>query len=107
VTVFPFNAPTVGEQTSLTCSVTAVRGITSKVDIIWSSNGIEVERMEGVNVSSTTDNSVVYTVIYTISQLNTIDNGREYQCEVVINASPPVVANGSVILDMMGKYKHT
>ena len=78
------------------------RGITSKVDIIWSSDGRELERMERVNVSSTTDNSVVYTDTYNISQLNTNDDGREYQCEVVINTSPPVMANDSVTLDVMG-----
>jgi len=82
--------------------VTAVRGITSRVDIIWSSDGTEIDMMEGVNVSSTTDNSVVYTNTYNISLLSTTDDGREYQCEVVINTSPPVMANDSVTLDVMG-----
>ena len=92
----------VGQSLTLECSVTTVRGITSRVDIIWSSDGTELERMEGVSVSSTTDNSVVYTDTYNISQLNTTDDGREYQCEVVINTSPPVIANDSVTLDVMG-----
>ena len=82
--------------------MTTVRGITSRVDIIWSSDGTQLERMEGVNVGSTTDNSVVYTDTYSISQLNTTDDGREYQCEVMINTSPPVMANDSVTLDVMG-----
>ena len=82
--------------------MTTVRGITSRVDIIWSSDGRELERMEGVNACSTIDNSVVCTDIYNISQLNTIDDGREYQCEVVINTSPPAMANDSVTLDLMG-----
>jgi len=93
---------TVGQLLTLECSVTTVRGITSRVDIIWSSDGIELEKMEGVNVSSTTDNSVVYTDTYNISQLSTTDDGREYQCEVVINTSPPVMANDSVTLDVIG-----
>jgi len=82
--------------------VTTVRGITSTVDIIWSSDGTELEKMEGVNVSYTADNSVVYTDAYNIQQLSTTDDGREYQCEVVINNSPPVMANDSVILDVIG-----
>ena len=82
--------------------MTTVRGITSTVDIIWSSDGTELEKMEGVNVSSTTDNSVVYTDTYNISQLSTTDDGREYQCEVVINTSPPIMATDSVTLDVMG-----
>ena len=102
VTVAAPNTQTVSQALTLECSVTTVRGITSRVDIIWSSNGTELEKIEGVNVSSTTDNSVVYTDTYNISQLNTTDDGREYQCEVVINTSPPVMANDSVTLDVMG-----
>ena len=96
------NTQTVGQSLTLECSVTTVRGITSTVDIIWSSDGTQLERMEGVNVSSTTDNSVVYTDTYNISQLSTTVDGREYQCEAVINTSPPVMANYSVTLDVMG-----
>ena len=94
---------TVGDSLVLTCNVTAVEGITNKVDIIWSRNGTEVERIEGVSVSSTTGNMVMYTDTYTISKLSTTDDGREYQCEVVINTSPPVIASSSVTLDVMGE----
>ena len=103
MTVAAPNTQIVGQSLTLECSVTAVRGITSRVDIIWSRGGTEVERMEGVSVSSTTGNMVMYTDTYTISQLTTTDDGREYQCEVVINTSPPVMATGSVILDVMGE----
>jgi len=82
--------------------VTTVRGIISRVDIIWRKDGIELDRREGVSVNFATDNSVVYVDTYSISQLNTTDNGREYQCEVVINTSPPVMANDSVRLNVMG-----
>jgi len=98
------NTQIVGQLLTLECSVTTVRGITSTVDVVWSSDDTELERMEGVIVSSTADNSVVYTDTYNISQLSTTDDGREYQCEVVINTSPPVMANDSVTLDVMGKY---
>ena len=102
ITFNTLSTQTVSQSLTLKCSVTTVRGITSRVDIIWSSDGTELERMEGVNISSTTGNSVVYTDTYYISQLNTTDDGREYQCEVVINTSPPVMANDSVTLDVMG-----
>ena len=101
VTVTPLNNPTVGQSLTLECNVTTVRGITSRVDIIWSSDR-ELKRTEGVNVSSTTDNSVVYTDTYTISQLNTTDDDRGLHCEVIINTSPPVLSNDSVRLDPMG-----
>ena len=47
--------------------------------------------------------SSVYTDTYTISPLSIDDDGREYQCEVMINTSPPVMTTGSVTLDVMGK----
>ena len=94
---------TVGQSLTLQCSVITVRGITSSVDIVWSSGGTELRRID--NVSSTTmSNSLVYTDNYTISQLNTTDDGRMIQCEVVINVSPPVMASDDITLDVTGKY---
>ena len=102
ITLTSSDTQIVSQSLTLECSVTTVRGITSEVDIIWSSDGTELENMAAVNVSSTTDNSVVYTDTYNISQLSTTDDGREYQCEVVINTIPPVMANYSITLDVMG-----
>ena len=106
LTTVPNPNITIGAQLcqspTLECRVTTVRGIISRVDIIWRKDGIELDRREGVSVNLATDNSVVYVDTYNISQLNTTDNGREYQCEVVINTSPPVMANDSVRLNVMG-----
>ena len=102
MTVTTSNTQTVGQSLTLQCEVTTVRGITSTVDIVWSSNGTELERMNGVS-STTMDNSLVYTDSYTISQLSTADDGRVIQCEVVINTSPSVMASNSITLDVMGK----
>ena len=102
VSVTAPNTQTVGQSLTLQCEVTTVRGITSRVDIVWSSGGTELERMN--NVSSTmTDDSLVYTDSYTISQLSTTDEGRAIQCEVVINASPSVMASDSITLDVTGE----
>ena len=98
------NNLTVGQSLTLQCEVTTVRGITSGVDIVWSSDGTELKRMNNV-ASTTKDNSLVYTDSYTISQLSTTDD-RVIQCEVVINANPPVMANDSIILDVTGKYAY-
>ena len=97
------NTQTVSQSLILQCEVTTVRGITSRVDIVWSSGGTELQRMN--NVSSTTmGNSLAYTDSYTISQLSTTDEGRVIQCEVVINASPPVMSSDSITLDVTGTY---
>ena len=94
---------TVGHSLTLQCEVTTVRGITSSVNIVWSSGGMELKRMNNLP-STTIDNSLVYTHSYTISQLSTTDDGRVIQCEVVINTSPSVMANDSIMLDVMGMY---
>ena len=101
------NTQTVDQSLTLQCNVTTVRGITSRVDIVWRRGGMELQRMSDVS-STTMDNSLVYTDSYTISQLSTTDEGRVIQCEVVINASPSVVmASNSTTLNVTGEYKNT
>ena len=92
-----------GQSLTLQCEVTTVRGITSRVDIVWSSGGTELERMNGVS-STTMGNLLVYTDSYAISQLSTTDESRVIQCEVVINSSPSVMANDSITLNVTGEY---
>ena len=86
------NNQTVGQSLRLKCSVMTVRGITSKVDMLWLSNGSEIKRIEEVNFSSVTNNSklVQFTDYYVISQLTTADEDISYQCEVLIDANKAV-----------------
>ena len=69
---------------------------------MWSSGDTELRRRNDTK-ATTMDNSLVYTDSYTISQLSTTDKGRVIQCEVVINASPQVMASDSITLDVTGK----
>ena len=85
--------------------MTTVRGITSKVDMVWSSNGLELQRFEGVHFHSASNNSVVYTTSYEIVQLSTIDDEKTYLCEVFVNATPPVMSNASITLNLTGKNR--
>jgi len=96
--------PTVGQSLTQICSATAVRGIISRVDIVWSSYDTVV-RVVNDTPPIMMDNSLVYTDSYTIPRLCmcSADQDEVYQCEVVINASPPVMATGSVTLDLMGE----
>ena len=96
------NTQTVGQLLTLQCEVTTVRGITSTVDIVWSSGDTELERVNDVSLT-TMDNSLVYTHSYTILQLSTTDDGRVIQCEVVINTNPLIKATNSTTLDVTGK----
>ena len=92
---------TVGQPLTLECDVSTVRGITSRVDIVWSSNGSELKRIEGANVSLTSEIET-YTVIYDAMQLNTSDDGRVFQCEVFVNTNPPLMADSNITLHVIG-----
>ena len=80
--------------------MTTVRGITSRVNIVWSRSDGILETITGVDSNFSSDNYTVYLTFYAIPLLSTTDDGRAYQCEIVINASPPVMATGSVTLDV-------
>ena len=79
-----------------------MRGITSRVDIIWmnGSSFTIVKRVE--NVTATIVNtSAVYTDQLVTPPLRTNDIGRVYYCEVSINGDR---YNGSIVLDFIGEY---
>ena len=97
------NTQTVGQSLTLQCEVTTMRDITSRVDIVWSSNDGELERVTSVS-SAQMGNSLVYRDSYTISQLSTTDDGRVIQCEVVIDVSPSIMDSNSITLDVTGEY---
>ena len=82
----------VGQDLTLQCTVTTVGGITSGVDVVWRRDGAEVQRMDNVTLEL---NTLVYSDTYTISPLTTSDEGSIFQCEVMINFSPPVMASNS------------
>ena len=102
--VTAFNNQMVNQAVSLQCAVTAVRGIMSRVDILWSSGGTELQRVDGVPRGMSDSAQVIYTNSYDTLPLNTTDDGRMIQCQVVINTTPPVIANGSITLDVTGEY---
>ena len=91
-----------GQSLTLQCEVTTVRGITSKVDIVWSSDGTVLRRINDTT-ATTMNNSLLYTDSYNIPQLSTTDNDRVIQCEVVINTSPSVMATNTVTLNVIGE----
>ena len=103
VSVTNTSTQTVGQSLTLQCEVTTVRGITSRVDIVWSSNGTVLRRINNVSLT-TMDNSLVYTDSYTILQLSTTDEGRVIECTVMINASPLVMNSNNITLNVTGEY---
>ena len=92
----------VGQSLTLECSVTTVRGITSIVKFIWRSNGAVLKEEEINTQNFTVQNLNIYSNTYTISQLSTTNDDKTYQCEVVIDASPPITEYSNVTLDITG-----
>ena len=94
---------TIGDPLTLDCTVTAVRGISSSVDIIWTTGGSVVRRVDNITADIENDYAI-YTDSFEISSLSAIVNGREYQCTVVINASPPVTNSNQTMLIFAGEH---
>ena len=94
----------VGESLTLQCSVATVEGISSTIDVIWSSNHTILAVTENVNISFTDNNSTVYVDNYEISQVTTADEGRVYQCRIRINQNPPLISESFATLDVTGNF---
>ena len=93
---------TIGDPLTLDCTVIAVRSISSPVDIIWTTGGRVVRRVDNITADIEND-SAIYTDSFEISSLSVIDNGREYQCTVVINANQPVNSSDQFTLILPGE----
>ena len=102
VIVTALNNQQVGDPLLLECNVITVRGITSSVDIVWTTNDEVVRRVDNVS-GETVDNSVVYRTIYNDSEisLREKDSGTTYQCIVEINNSTLVNATDLFVLSKL------
>lgn len=97
----------VGQPLILNCFVTTVRNINSRVDIVWNENNIEIQRTEGINISYIDNNNeAVYEDNYNIIQVNTSDNGKAYQCKVIINQWPPLISTGTNVMIVNGNIMY-
>ena len=103
VTVTAPNTQIVGQSLTLECSVTTVRGITSRLDIEWSIGNVILQKVEEISSTLTINDSELYQNNYNISQVSTFDDGRVYQCKVTINTIPQIMATDKVTLDVTGK----
>ena len=106
VTVTTSGTQIVGQSLVLECTGIIVRGVTSRVDIVWSSNDVTLNNISGVNGTLSQDNLPVYTATHNL-QLNTDDENRTYQCEIIINSDPPAMSADDITLDVTGKHIST
>ena len=73
------------------------------MDAVWSINGLELKKSEGMKSNLIKNGSVIYMDSYTIPQLGTVDEGRTYHCEIIINQVLPISVNDSITLDVTGE----
>ena len=102
MTVVTLNNQIVGQPLMLECEMSTPRGINSRVDIVWTRDGVEVERINDVSSNFSSPEVVVYTNIYTIPLLGTIDDDVVYECEVIISSNLLHNIAGNVTLDVIG-----
>ena len=104
MTVSAPNNLTTGQSAALDCSIVAVRGITSRVDIAWYDNGVQVRRMDNVTAIITNGTAVEYRDSLNISLLTRQHDGRLYSCQIVINGEPLTIAFSSIRLNVTCKF---
>ena len=103
VEVMAVSVPTINEPLTLQCTATIVRGISSTVDIIWTTGDTQVRRVNNVTASSNINSTAVYDLLI-IPSLDISDIGSVYQCEVLINSVIPTKAKADFIIPIPGTY---
>ena len=98
------STPKIYEPLILQCNATTVRGITSTVDIVWTTGNTQVRRVNNVTASSNINSSSVYNDSFIIPSLNLSDIRSVYECEVVINSVLPSTAKTNFIVPIPGMY---
>ena len=78
-----------------------MRGITSTVDIIWTTGDTQVRRVNNVTASSNINSISVYNDSFIIPSLNISDIGSVYQCEVLVNSTAD---KADFIIPLPGMY---
>ena len=92
----------VGQPLMLECAMSTPKGISSRVDVVWSRDGVEVESINDITSNFSSPEVVVYTNIYTIPLLSTYDDDTVYKCEVIINSNPLFRIRDNETLDVIG-----
>ena len=98
------NTPATDQSLTLQCIATIVRGITSTVDIIWTTGDTQVRRINNVTVSGSVNSTSVYSDSFTIPSFDISDIGSVYQCEVLINSPLPTTAKTDFTIPIPSMY---
>ena len=86
---------------TLQCTVTTVTDINSRVDIVWSTGNKQVRRVNNVPASDIIT-LTAYEDTFVTPPLDISDIGSVYQCKVIINSSPPTMAQDDFTIPFPG-----
>ena len=79
-----------------------MRGITSTVDILWLVHGSKLKTESFDMPTMDMGDMQIYMDSYTINQLSTNDDGKVYQCKVLIKSDPQVMVTDNFTLNITG-----
>ena len=100
--VTTLNEQIVGQPLMLECAMSSPRGISSRVDVVWSRDGVEIEHINDIRSNFSSPEVVMYTNTYTIPLLGTYDDDIVYECKVIIKSSPLFKIDNNVTLHVSG-----
>ena len=106
VEIIAMNIPKIYQPLILQCNATIEGGITSTVDIIWTTGDTQVRRVNNVTASSNMDSTSVYNDSLIIPSLDISDIGNVYQCEVSINSIISTTAKTYFIIPIPGTHMY-
>ena len=104
VEVMATGIPVINQPLTLQCTANIVRGISSTVDIIWTTGDTQVRRVNNVIVNSNINSTSVYNDLFIIPSLDISDIGSLYQCEVLVNSVITTKAKADYIIPIPGTY---
>ena len=106
VEVTTADTPIIEQTLILQCSATTVRGITDRVDIIWTTGTMEVRKV--IDVLPNDFNSLsIYNDSFIIPSLDINDIGSVYQCKVIVNSFPVVAFKDTFTIPLPGMNTNT
>ena len=98
------NNLTTGQPLTMDCTMVAVRGITSRVDIVWYSSSGQLRSANNVTATIVNATTALYRDSFNISSLTRQHDGSLYSCQAVIYSEPSLFIYASIRLNVTCKF---
>ena len=98
------NNLTTGQPLTMDCTMIAVRGITSRVDIVWYGSGGQFRSANNVTATIINSTTALYRDSFNISSLTRQHDGSFYSCRAIIYSEPSLFIYTSIRLNVTCKF---